>query len=181
MELELNNLQRLICHKTQTSNKYSFLILEELAFRCDYIGLSEFRTQSVLLLWEWHETITPLAMGWIVPPFSFYKNGFNSVSVSLFNGISNLRELFYANTILFRKTEVELRGSLNKFPDFFRMGTFIDNTHMKPLVPSEVISSGCNALVCNRSNNFWKAPWKSSCVSVSMTFVTASFVSSIVS
>ena len=22
------------------------------------------------------------------------------------------------------------RGSLNKFPDFFRMGTFIDSTHM---------------------------------------------------
>ena len=22
-------------------------------------------------------------------------------------------------------------GSLNKFPDFFRMGTFIDSTHMK--------------------------------------------------
>ena len=31
------------------------------------------------------------------------------------------------------------------------------------------------------SNNFWKAPSKSSCVSVSMTFVTASFISSIVS
>ena len=31
------------------------------------------------------------------------------------------------------------------------------------------------------SNNFWKAPWKSSCVSVSMTFITASFISSIVS
>ena len=30
-------------------------------------------------------------------------------------------------------------------------------------------------------NNFWKAPWKFSCVSVSMTFVTASFISSIVS
>ena len=30
------------------------------------------------------------------------------------------------------------------------------------------------------SNNFWKAPWKSSCVSVSMTFITASFISSIV-
>ena len=39
-----------------------------------------------------------------------------------------------------------VRGSLNKFPDFFRMGTFIDNTHMK-LVTFEVISSGCNALV----------------------------------
>ena len=31
------------------------------------------------------------------------------------------------------------------------------------------------------SNNFWKAPWKSSCVSMSMTFITASFISSIVS
>ena len=27
-----------------------------------------------------------------------------------------------------------------------------------------------------RSNNFWKAPWKSSCVSVSMTLVTAFFI-----
>ena len=25
----------------------------------------------------------------------------------------------------------EIRGSLNKFPDFFRMGAFIDSTHMK--------------------------------------------------
>ena len=24
-----------------------------------------------------------------------------------------------------------IRGSLNKFPDFFRIGTFIDSTHMK--------------------------------------------------
>ena len=24
-----------------------------------------------------------------------------------------------------------IRGSLNKFPDFFRMDTFIDSTHMK--------------------------------------------------
>ena len=32
-----------------------------------------------------------------------------------------------------------------------------------------------------RSNSFWKAPWKSSCVSMSMSFVTASFISSIVS
>ena len=31
------------------------------------------------------------------------------------------------------------------------------------------------------SNNFLKAPWKSSCVSMSMTFITASFIPSIVS
>ena len=24
-----------------------------------------------------------------------------------------------------------IRGTFNKFPDFFRMGTFIDSTHMK--------------------------------------------------
>ena len=39
-----------------------------------------------------------------------------------------------------------IRGSLNKFPDFFHMGPFIDNTH-ETLVPFEVISSSCNALV----------------------------------
>ena len=27
--------------------------------------------------------------------------------------------------------EQKIRGSLNKFPDFFHMGTFIDSTHMK--------------------------------------------------
>ena len=26
---------------------------------------------------------------------------------------------------------IYIRGSLNKFPDFFCMGTFIDSTHMK--------------------------------------------------
>ena len=25
----------------------------------------------------------------------------------------------------------KIRGSLNNFPDFFRMGTFIDSAHMK--------------------------------------------------
>ena len=40
---------------------------------------------------------------------------------------------------------IYIRGSLNKFPDFFRMGTFIDSRHTKTLVPFEVISSGFNA------------------------------------
>ena len=26
---------------------------------------------------------------------------------------------------------IKVQESLNKFPDFFRMGTFIDSTHMK--------------------------------------------------
>ena len=40
---------------------------------------------------------------------------------------------------------IYIRGSLNRFLDFFLMGTFIDSTHMK--LPFEVIYSGCNALV----------------------------------
>ena len=41
-----------------------------------------------------------------------------------------------------------IRGAYDKFPDFFRMSTFIDRqyTH-ETLVPFEVISSGCNAHV----------------------------------
>ena len=42
---------------------------------------------------------------------------------------------------------IYIGGSLNKFPDVFRMATFIDSTHIKLYSPSEVISSGCNALV----------------------------------
>ena len=30
-----------------------------------------------------------------------------------------------------RQSFEDIRGSLNKFPDFFRMGTFIDSTQMK--------------------------------------------------
>ena len=41
---------------------------------------------------------------------------------------------------------IYVRGSLNKFPDFFRKATFIDSTHIN-LFPLEVVSSGCNALV----------------------------------
>ena len=30
-----------------------------------------------------------------------------------------------------RHDDDNIRGSLNKFPDFFRMGSFIDSTHIK--------------------------------------------------
>ena len=35
------------------------------------------------------------------------------------------------SVILFMIKITKIRGSLNKFPDFFCMGTFIDSTHMK--------------------------------------------------
>ena len=39
---------------------------------------------------------------------------------------------------------IYIRGAYDKFPDIFRMCTFIDSTHMKTLVPFEVISAGCH-------------------------------------
>ena len=73
-----------------------------------------------------------------------------------------------------------VQGSLNKFPDFFPVGTFIDSTHMKLKSPSKKsLLAAMHLFYC--SNNFWKAPWKSFCGSVSMTFITACFFSSIVS
>ena len=33
--------------------------------------------------------------------------------------------------VLLKKMFINIGGSLNKFPDFFCMGTFIDSTHMK--------------------------------------------------
>ena len=78
-----------------------------------------------------------------------------------------------------KKTSWKIQGSLNKFPDYFRMATFIDSTHIKLSPPSKISPPAAMHLLY-RSNNFWKALWKSSYVSVSMTFVTTSFLSSIV-
>ena len=55
--------------------------------------------------------------------------------------------LYDENTYMYIRILKHIRGSLNTFRDFFRMGIFIDSTHMKTLVPFEVISTGCNALV----------------------------------
>ena len=60
------------------------------------------------------------------------------ISVPVDNYFSKDNDIFSLSVV---------QGSLNKFPDFFRMDTFIDSTHMKLLFPFEVISSGCNALV----------------------------------
>ena len=49
------------------------------------------------------------------------------------------------------------------------MSTFIDITHMKLLSPSKE-SPPAAVHFLYRPNNSWKAPWKSSYVSVSMTF-----------
>ena len=52
----------------------------------------------------------------------------------------------YGNHNIYIHIYIYIRGSLNKSPDFFCIGSFIDSTH-ETLVPFEVIPSGCNALV----------------------------------
>ena len=41
---------------------------------------------------------------------------------------SNSIQIIFLDT---NERSMVIQGSLNKFPDFFRMGTFIDSTHMK--------------------------------------------------
>ena len=48
-----------------------------------------------------------------------------STTKQLFHQTEYLKELYIY-------IYVYIRGSLNKFPDFFRMGTFIDSTHINP-------------------------------------------------
>ena len=52
-----------------------------------------------------------------------------------FHYTTNIKELFEStdNQLSEKNRPLikDIRGSLNKFPDFFRMGTFIDSTHMK--------------------------------------------------
>ena len=87
------------------------------------------------------------------------------------NGTNNLPD--HVTKILkdIKMSPLYIQGSLNKFPDFFHMGTFIDSTHMKTVVPFEVISFGCNALVVpfqqllarpNESPLVWVCQWPSS-------------------
>ena len=45
-----------------------------------------------------------------------------------------------------------MQGSLNKFPDCFRMGTFIESAHVKLLSPPAAMH------LFYRPNNFCKAP-----------------------
>ena len=48
--------------------------------------------------------------------------------------MDGLDSSFYLNSFLDSlglTVPSDLRGSLNKFPDFFRVGTFIDSTHVK--------------------------------------------------
>ena len=63
-------------------------------------------------------------------------------SLLVFYGISTLVAYLIPNPIyiqthisiylsIYLSFNIFIRGSLNKFPDFFRMATFIDSTHMK--------------------------------------------------
>ena len=86
-----------------------------------------------------------------------------------------MKNVFYIHKYLY----FNIRGSLNKFTDFFRMGTFIDSTHNETLVPlqSNFLQLQSTYIVPTTSGR----PHGSPRVSVSMTFITASFISSIVS
>ena len=56
---------------------------------------------------------------------------FEKNSLFLYFYIKMIHFMYLLNKKKINKFEDIIRGTLNKFPDFFRMGTFIDNTHIK--------------------------------------------------
>ena len=55
---------------------------------------------------------------------------FDLSEIICLNVISTLDDYLMPNPI-YIYIYIYIRGSLNKFPDFFRIGTFIDSTHIK--------------------------------------------------
>ena len=49
----------------------------------------------------------------------------------IFLSWGNYSKLWFNLTEYYLYIYIYIRGSLDKFPDFFRTGTFIDSTHMK--------------------------------------------------
>ena len=70
--------------------------------------------------------------------------------------------LFHRHSVLKSYGSIygKIRGSLNKFPDFFRLGTFIDSTHMKLLsLRSNHLRLQC--ICCTVPTTFGRPHWSS--------------------
>ena len=74
---------------------------------------------------------TSRLFGFVLPPRSWHRTDLKH----LINFVSSSSFIYETITgpLLLQKRSLGtyIRGSLNKFPDFFRLGTFIENTHMK--------------------------------------------------
>ena len=65
-----------------------------------------------------------LSMGYLMPKSNLFENGLVG-----FYGISTLVGYLMPNPLY--TYILDIRGAYDKFPDFFRKGTFIDSTRMK--------------------------------------------------
>ena len=52
--------------------------------------------------------------------------------ISPIKTVRGIKKIFYYYSVyIYIYIYIYIQESLNKFPDFFRIGTFIDSTHMK--------------------------------------------------
>ena len=114
-------------------------ILKKSQLRWDHGG----RALSFLPLWRQSSFFGswPAEMNWDLRhhkmrwALGWGQNSKNCVSLFVSKNrsqeLNNCSYLKQQNPPVFVSVSVLLRGSLNKFPDFFRMGTFIDSTHIK--------------------------------------------------
>ena len=57
------------------------------------------------------------------------RNYFLPISIIFRQWILKVKNFNFGDS--FYSVKLPVRGAYDKFPDFFRMGTFIDSTHMK--------------------------------------------------
>ena len=116
-------------------------------FRCCSIELVSDR--CIVSRFDWVVEVKPmylLLFSLIEPPkvhlnwytLVFCKTEIEGEELLLITKLEVFIFVIVYNTFYFLLRSVgSIRGSLNKFPDFFRMGTFIDSTHRKLLSPSK--------------------------------------------
>ena len=72
-----------------------------------------------------------LRRGFFQLSFLYVLFSFNIFFITYFRVVLSFQPPLDHNNMGYIYIYIYIRGSLNKFPDFFRMGTFIDSTHMK--------------------------------------------------
>ena len=83
---------------------------------------------------KWRERVRNIRAGgttwwwWWWWWYSIIINSFGLLCFSMFFILPDIFSLF---TSIYIYIYIYIRGACDKFPDFFRMGTFIDSTHMK--------------------------------------------------
>ena len=122
--LQLNQLHKTKSHPFTYQEKHQNILQQYPDFLCIYTDISKNNNKTACA-----PVLNKIIKTKALPMESSIFTA-EACAIDLALGII-LKEKHKKFIIFSNSLSVLLRGSLNKFPDFFRMGTFIDSTHMK--------------------------------------------------